>query len=204
MPLPESACGSRLGTQPLTTSRLLLRRLHKRDAKSIYRVWASDPRVARYLLWRPHASVGVTRQWLSLWIEEYARPDCYRWGIQLQGQDGLIGMIEASVLQRETEQISLGYSLGYAYWQRGYATEALSAVVDYLFAAESFAEVVADHFWENPASGRVLRKAGLLYQGIRYHAQCDPAGRWHDVAFYALRQEQWRQLPYALQPRGSW
>ena len=66
----------------------------------------------------------------------------------------------------EGGNIELGYSIGKPYWGKGYATEAVRAVAE--FAADlSRGPVMARHFADNPASGRVLAKAGFTYSGER-------------------------------------
>jgi RimJ/RimL family protein N-acetyltransferase len=59
----------------------------------------------------------------------------------------------------------VGYWIGRPYWGRGYATEALEAGV--IWASRNWRRraLVAGHFEDNPASGRVLEKAGFLYTG---------------------------------------
>ena len=60
------------GTQPLETERLLLRRYVREDAAAIYKNWASDPQVTKFLMWQPHASPEVSRRVMEDWLMQYA------------------------------------------------------------------------------------------------------------------------------------
>ena len=61
----------------------------------------------------------------------------------------------------------MGYWIGRPYWGQGYATEAAAGAVGWAGAdAGASGWVVAGHFADNPASGRVLEKAGFLYTGV--------------------------------------
>jgi RimJ/RimL family protein N-acetyltransferase len=77
-----------------------------------------------------------------------------------------------------------------AFWNRGYTTEAAIALVDFAFRQLGLNRVSAEHMVHNPASGRVLEKAGLRPEGLlRQHAK--KWGRFHDVAVFGLVREDW-------------
>ena len=58
----------------------------------------------------------------------------------------------------------LGYVLGRAWWNKGYMSEALAAVVEYLFTCTPVHSIAAWYEWANPASGAVLKKQGFVYE----------------------------------------
>lgn len=81
-------------------------------------------------------------------------------------------LIGSAGLSRDGEEVELGYWIARAHWGQGYATEAARAVLR-LAQALGHRRVVAGHFIDNPASGRVLRKAGFRSTGekrVRYSA----------------------------------
>ena len=59
-----------LGTVELKTDRLILRRFTMDDAEAMYRNWASDPEVTKYLTWPAHANPEISRKDLERWIKE--------------------------------------------------------------------------------------------------------------------------------------
>lgn len=70
---------SHKGTQPLETPRLILRKACREDAEPMFRNWASDPEVTKYLTWQPHEKIEVTQTLLEGWVAEYERNDYYHW-----------------------------------------------------------------------------------------------------------------------------
>jgi RimJ/RimL family protein N-acetyltransferase len=149
----------------LKTDRLILRPLELSDAPRIASLCA-DWDVARMTgsMPFPHPAISVE----GFLLIEQARRSSGRdrlFAIEAPGE-GLIGVIGAHLRGRDYSGrfVMLGYWLGRSYWGRGYATEAVRAVAD--FAAElGYGPVRADHFADNPASGRVLEKAGFRYTG---------------------------------------
>ena len=66
------------GTQKIETERLILRKAKTDDAVPMFRNWASDPEVAKFLTWPPHSSLETTSNVLRQWIAEYEKPDFYQ------------------------------------------------------------------------------------------------------------------------------
>ena len=153
----------------LETARLRLRRLRETDAERIFACWARDPEVTRFLTWQPHESVDVTRLILSRWLADYEKPDVFRFGLELKAEGALIGMID--VVGSRDGIPYIGYCSGKAYWNNGYMTEALTAMVRELFDS-GYAAVGIEAAAENIASNRVIQKAGFRLVGTR-----DPAER---------------------------
>lgn len=171
------------GTEAIETERLVLRRLMPEDAPDMFKNWASDPAVTRWLRWEPHKDVFETYALLTAWAELYKNPDYYQWAITEKGQDKAIGSIS---LMRELAVDSHhekwpgadlsdgiwepGYCLGRAFWGKGYMTEALRAVVDYWFNRLGGSWLTCCHAKGNPASGAVMKKAGFVYDHeAQYH-----------------------------------
>ena len=80
---------------------------------------------------------------------------------------------------------AVGYWLGQPFWGRGIATEALRAVTDYAFTTLDICRLEAGVFDWNPASARVLEKAGYVLEG-RSRLAVTKAGRTGDRLLYAL------------------
>ena len=165
-----------LGTVPLQTDRLILRRLTFDDCQTMFDHWAGDPQVTRYLRWNTHRDWTVTAEYLYEVEKCYAEPTFYNWGICLKDRT-LIGTIGVGRAERAaaqgwqalpeslhgTEIWESGYALGQAWRGQGYATEALNAVLDFWFDRVNAPWLFIRHALENPASGRVIQKAGFLY-----------------------------------------
>ncbi len=144
----------------LRTKRLFLRHVKCEDAQRIFDCWASDPEVTRYLSWNPHETVEATKGVVSAWVEEYKKDDCYRYGIEVDGE--LVGMI--GVVGYFHGNPVIEYCLGRAYWGNGYMTEALGAVTRELFE-EGYDTIVIEAVKANIASNRVIQKSGFTLLG---------------------------------------
>jgi len=153
----------------LETARLRLRQLRAEDARRIFECWASDAEVTRFLTWEPHGSVEVTREILNQWVAAYGNPGTVRCGIELKSEGELIGMIDVVGYRDGIPYI--GYCSGRAYWNHGYMTEALCALLNEL-RREGFTAVGIEAAEENIASNRVIQKAGFVLTGTR-----EPEGR---------------------------
>ena len=122
-----------LGTKRIETERLILRRFTLEDAEAMYRNWASDPEVTKYLTWPVHDNVEVTKGVLSEWVLDYsAKEDSYQWCIALKENDMAIGSIGVVGGNEKAEAYEIGYCISRAYWHQGITSEALAAVMRYL------------------------------------------------------------------------
>ncbi len=181
------------GTLPLSSRRLLLRTYTADDAQAMFDNWCSDPEVAKTVTWVPHPDVGSTRQLVSAWVKSYQNPSFYHWGIEMGGK--LIGDI--SVVSHNEQQMTceVGYCLSRAYWNQGIMTEALERVLQFLFADVGYRRIVLRHLASNPASGRVIQKAGLKQEGIMRQAIKNKQSVFEDLVCYAALRDEWLSTP---------
>jgi RimJ/RimL family protein N-acetyltransferase len=146
----------------IVTERLRLRRLRPRDA-AVISLYASDKRVAWTTAMIPHpyppgAAEAFIERTLSPGATELS------WAIDAGADDenGLVGMI--GLRPKATGVAEIGYWVAPAFWNTGYASEAVGGLVDHA-AGSGWRELVADVFQDNPASARVLMHAGFEYLG---------------------------------------
>ena len=153
-----------LGTQPIETERLILRRLVKNDAQAMFENWASRLDNLTYVTWDPHLNVEQTQNSIGKWVASYDNPNYYKWAICLKNNpDHVIGDISLVSVDETNSSCEIGYILGMDYWGRGIVTEALKAVLSYCLDEIGFKEVNACYVSLNPASGRVMEKAGMNF-----------------------------------------
>jgi len=93
-------------------------------------------------------------------------PDKIWLAITLRGNGRQIGGIGLRIEQDQL-RAELGYWLGVPYWGKGYATEAARELMRHGFEELGLHRIFASHFKHNPASGRVLKKLGMLYEGCQ-------------------------------------
>ena len=148
-----------IGTQEIRTARLLLRRFREGDAAAVYENYGSDPAVNRYISFAPCAAREGAEEFVRMHLERYdSDPGFYAWAIELGGEVvGSVGLFNADEHACSCE---LGYSLGSAWWGKGYATEGLRLALDEARKIVPEDEIYLRVLKSNPASLRVMRKCG--------------------------------------------
>jgi len=179
------------GTQTIETSRLILRRAIREDAEPMFRNWASDPEVTKFLTWPTHDSVTVSEMVIGSWLQEYEKESYYQWMIVLKELGEPIGSISVVRQNDRVEEAEIGYCIGSHWWHRGIVAEALTAVIKYLFEEVGMNRITARHDPNNPNSGRVMRKCGMQYEGITHASDRNNQGIC-DAAHYAIERSEWR------------
>lgn len=149
------------------TQRLRLRRPQRRDAEVIFSRYAQDPEVTRYLAWPRHRSLRDTLQFLEFSDNEWEHSPGGPYLIELRSSGQLIG---SSGIEFETDyRASTGYALARDSWGQGYASEALSGIVE-MCATLGLPRLHAMVHVEHAASRRVLEKCGFVQEGtLRRH-----------------------------------
>lgn len=178
-----------LGTKRLETDRLVLRRFVPEDAADMYRNWASDPEVTKFLTWPTHSSVEVSQFIVQDWIGRYDCDTFYNWAIELKETQEVIGNISVVKLNEETEAADIGYCIGRNWWGKGITPEALGEVMAFLFDEVELNRVAACHDSNNPKSGRVMEKAGMKYEGVWRKAGKNNQGICDEVWHAALKDD---------------
>ena len=168
----------------LETEDLVLRKPRLSDAAEMY-AYASDPEVARYVLWEPHTSISDTKAFIRDLRRRIRNGFPTSWVITLRTTGQVIGTIGFMWYSAENSSAELGYSLSRKYWNHGYATQALEAVVRQSFRSLPVNRLEAQHDVRNPASGRVMEKCGLRREGI-LRSRIRNKGEYIDVALWAI------------------
>ncbi len=150
------------GTVELWTESLVLRRYRLEDAADLYRCFGTDPEMAKYSGWNPYATLEMTQDTVRRFIESYADEHSYSWVMDLDNI--VVGTIGA--YDYENDQIEVGFSVVPNWQGRGFATEALKKVAEYLTENEGISCVTAWCAAENIGSRKVLEKAGMRFVRI--------------------------------------
>ena len=98
----------------------------------------------------------------------------------------VIGGIDVVDIIEFRSTCEIGYVLSKKYWNKGYMTEALKAVIDYLFNKVGFNRIQLRHLIDNVASGKVMIKSGLKYEGILRQYGIKNTGEYSDTAIYSI------------------
>jgi [ribosomal protein S5]-alanine N-acetyltransferase len=174
----------------LETERLRLRAFTEADAPDV-KALAGAREVASTTLNVPHPyEDGMAEAWIGTHAPGYAAGEQATFAVTLKDRDTLVGAIGLTVVPDHV-RAELGYWIGVPYWNRGYASEAAVAMLRFGFDELQLNRIYAVHLVRNPASGRVMEKAGMEYEGtLRQHVQ--KWGAFEDIAFYGLTAATWR------------
>lgn len=178
------------GTVILETERLVLRQFRLEDAEAVYKNWASDPEVTKFLCWPTHPDVDHTESILANWVEQYGRGDYYNWAIELKEMGEPIGSISVVEQNDKIRRAHIGYCIGRAWWHQGIMSEALSAVISYLFG-EGYQRIDSRHDPRNPHSGGVMKKCGMTYEGTLRNYDWNNQGPC-DACFYSILWDEYK------------
>ena len=179
------------GTVTIETPRLILRKAKIEDAEAMFRNWANDPEVTKFLTWPTHGNIEITKTLLESWVENYQKEDYYQWMIVLKEIDEPIGSIMANTVGR-AQSAHIGYCIGKTWWHQGIMTEAFREVIRFLFGEVGVNRIEARHDVNNPHSGDVMKKCGLKSEGTRRQGGKNIQGIV-DLSVYAILREDYRK-----------
>lgn len=173
---------SNRGTVVLETERLVLKRFTLDDAEEVFNNWTSDDEVSKYVRWSTHKSIEDTNQYLETVMEKYEN-DGYEWALSLKDTGELIGAMVAFV-NPEDNRYELGYNIARKHWRKGYTTEALKRVMEYLVNDVGIRKFRCAHATLNPASGAVMQKVGFKYVKDDYVEKFDKSEEFETRVYY--------------------
>ncbi|MDQ7092321.1 GNAT family N-acetyltransferase [Desulfosporosinus sp. PR] len=178
------------GTQTIETERLILRRFELTDSQSVFELWMNDPEVQNNYGESVCNTVEEVERLLAKWLCLYNNNEFYRWSIILKEANKSIGQIAFYLVNNQNQRADVEYCIGQSCWGKGYAPEALKAVIDYAFRHIGINRVQAFHRSKNASSGNVLRKAGMKYEGTlkQYLLHKD---EFDDCLMYGVTRDEW-------------
>lgn len=179
-----------------TTSRLIVRRYHPKDAPSM-NLHSNDVDVKKFmtLMFTNSSTLAHTERWIALNVSD---PYPANFGIfEASSPDvaiGSIGLKPGSDVNSHTAEV--GYWIGKPFWGKGYTTEALEAFTKWTFESwegkdgQRLKKLWAGVFSGNDASMRCLQKCGYTKEGIQKD-QCEKNGQLLDLHLYGLAKRDW-------------
>jgi [ribosomal protein S5]-alanine N-acetyltransferase len=145
------------------TERVVLRDPRKDDAFDIFNNYAQDPEVTKYLVWQPHKTIETTKKFIDLYINKNKVSDNLVFSIYHKTDRQVIGMIEFNL---DGFKATFGYVLSKKYWNTGIMTESMKPILNYIFKLEKIKRIWATHNINNEASGKVMVKLGMSFEGV--------------------------------------
>ena len=151
--------------ETIKTERLILREIINDDAKEIFEIF-SDEDVAKYDWFELIKDTNTALKFIQHYKEEFDSKDEITWGIALKDSNELIGICCLGDFELDARRAEIGYDIKKSEWNKGYATEALKAVVQYGLCNMNLNRIEAFITPGNDASVKVLKKIGFTQEGI--------------------------------------
>ena len=167
----------------------ILREWRREDAADVAR-YADNEEIARNLRdVFPHPyTLADARGFVDICVTGDPEITLFR-AIEADGHViGSIALSRGSDVYQKTAE--LGYWLAEEHWGKGIMTEAYAEVLRFLFEEVGFHRIESSHAVQNPASGRVMEKCGLVYEGtFRKEFRLPSTGEWADIVHRAILKE---------------
>ena len=174
-----------LGTRILETDRLILRKFRMNDVVAMFNNYGSDPNVTKYLNWKTHEILEDSKESIKLFMSKYD-DNLFHWAVLIKDSNELIGDIAVNCIDNRNNNCEVGYQFGSKYWGKGYATETLKAVLDYLLNDCEFYLVECSHTSSNITSGMVMKKAGMIKDAILSNRRYNKyTNKYEDLIVYS-------------------
>lgn len=165
----------------IETERLILRPITLDDAEACFS-WGSDERVAKYMSYTTTRDISETIAWIKTTLVDEEE---WNWAFVLKAENKVIGTGSIGPNKFMEGYWGMGYNLHYDYWHKGYCTEAMRAIVDYVHKKLGVNKICSDHAIDNPRSGKVMEKLGLTFHHYGEYSKLDGSETFK-AKFYTL------------------
>lgn len=175
----------------IETERLLLRPLEVADTADFFD-YARREETSRYLLWSPHSCPRYTRAYLQMIGRFYRKGQFWDWAVVEKSSGKMIGTCGFTRIEEKHHLGEVGYVLNPDYHQRGYATEAVQAVIAFGFEKLGLYRIEGRYMVENLPSRRVMERCGMTFEGVWRGAML-VKGRHRDIGVCAILKEDYQK-----------
>ena len=149
----------------LETERLILRQFVESDSTELKQL-ASAKEIAEGTFVPHPYEEGFAEEFIQSQFRDYKKGSLINFAVEIKEMNLLAGSIGISI-NRKLNHGEIGFWIGVPHWGNGYCTEAARAVLEYGFEVQGLDRIYAFHFFGNEASGKVLEKIGMKYEGMK-------------------------------------
>lgn len=173
----------------IETARLILKPFKEEDAQSVYEL-AKSYELYKSTLNIPHPyEPQMALEWIQTHEVAHEETGMIALGAFIKETDTLVGTFSLGFLPK-TKNGEIGYWIGEPYWNKGYASEAAKALVDYGFAQLKLNRIYGRYLTFNPASRKVMEKIGFEFEGVLKEVIVKE-GSFHDVGYLGMLRSDW-------------
>lgn len=174
----------------LKSDRLILRRCIESDTDAFYAL-ASNTKLTETLTWSAHESKEITAEFIKSMQKGYDEGNCHTWAIANKATNIFMGLIGLRI-SKKNNRGEIGYWMGVPHWNSGYMTEAVKTLIAFCFKVLQLNRIQAEHFTTNPASGKVMEKANMKFEGLlRQYILCQDV--YMDCKMYSILRDNYAQ-----------
>jgi RimJ/RimL family protein N-acetyltransferase len=177
------------GLPTVESARLRLRALDDRDVADVFELYA-DRAAVRFGYAPPMNTLDDARRVIQETIELARAGTLFHFGVADKEHDRVLGHATLFAWDRQHRRAEIGYSIRRDQWRRGYAMEAVSALIDFAFERLDLRRIEADADPRNAASIRLLEKLGFVREGY-LRERWEIAGEIQDAVFFGLLRREW-------------
>ncbi|HVG34679.1 MAG TPA: GNAT family protein [Pyrinomonadaceae bacterium] len=176
----------------LRTPRLVLRRFTDSDLET-FEAYRNDPEISRYQSWETFShqeALEFICEQKSL--EPLVPGRWFQFAVALMETQSLVGDCAVKVDEEDTQQAEIGFTFAREHQGKGYASEAVQRLLDFLFREAGLHRVVAITDCENQPAVALLERTGLRREG-HFMQNVWFKGKWGDEYLYAILRSEWIQ-----------
>lgn len=167
----------------IETNRLILRRYNEIDLDAFYEI-LHDERLHTYIPF-PDLTKEEELEYIKNCMAEVEESKYEKWSIVLKNENITIGNISVNTVNKKHNYCNVGYVVRYDYWGKGYASEALEAVSNYLLNDRNYYLVECSCNELNKQSSKVMLKAGFKKDGYIANRRLNKNGTYSGVDYYS-------------------
>jgi len=175
----------------IEAERLMLRKITEEDVNDIFE-YASVPEVTKFVLWDTHKTQKDSLDFVKFAEEQFINCLSIVWGIEIKSEKKLIGSIDLRAWKTIHKCGDIGYAISMKYWNKGYVSEAMKAVINFGFESLHLNRIEAHCEEENIGSWKVMEKCGLKYEGT-LREKVFIKGRFRSMKMYSLLKSEWNK-----------
>lgn len=167
----------------LQTERLHLRKMKVSDSSSLFKIW-SDPDVTKFMNISCFTDENQAKEMINL-LDDLSRDSkAIRFSIIKIESNEIIGSCGYNSFDFENEKAEIGYDIAKSFWGRGYASEAISSLLDHAFSSLKLNRIEAKVDPENVNSIKLLQKLNFTFEGtLRQYERVE--GKFNDLNIYS-------------------
>jgi|TARA_B100001971_G_C18003110_1_gene438370 ribosomal-protein-alanine N-acetyltransferase len=171
--------------QELESERLKLTGLDESGLDDMHE-YSVNPLLYKYFEFEPLKTKEETEKYLKKLIKRSQSETCHYWFIRLKDSGKVIGTFGVREIDLGRKNAEISYGLSPDYWGRGYFSEALNLVLDFLFNAQDFHRIFAKTQDDNLASIKSLEKIGFKNEGVMREFYLSHDGKRHDAVLLSI------------------